>query len=227
MYGVKSASLAQRIVLAACAFAWLAVLWWLLAAGGLTHAGQWFGQSWQAGNAERRWLLGFCLTVYCLRLLLTEFVFLKRGVSWTEAFTIVPWLLMIFLLLGITGGTNENRAGVIVVFGAVLFALGSWMNTQAEWSRHIWKQRTENHGHLYTGSWFRFTRHPNYLGDLLLFSGLSLVAGAWLCVVIPMLMLVGFVFVNIPALDEHLQEHYGQEFEEYSRKTKKLVPFLY
>jgi protein-S-isoprenylcysteine O-methyltransferase Ste14 len=45
--------------------------------------------------------------------------------------------------------------------------------------------------------------------------------------VIPVLMLAGFVFVNIPVLDSHLHDHYGSAFDEYARRTRKLIPFLY
>jgi hypothetical protein len=46
-------------------------------------------------------------------------------------------------------------------------------------------------------------------------------AGAWLTAVIPVLMLAGFVSVNIPVLDSHLRDHCD------ARLTRKLIPFLY
>jgi len=49
----------------------------------------------------------------------------------------------------------------------------------------------------------------------------------WLTVIVPALMLAGFVSVNIPILDAHLREHYGTAFDEYARKTRKLIPFIY
>ena len=51
-------------------------------------------------------------------------------------------------------------------------------------------------------------------------------AGAW-TVTIPFLMLAGFVFVNVPALAEHLHEKYGSAFDEYATRTRKLIPFVY
>lgn len=227
MYGWQSASHAQRGTLTAMAGACVAMGWWLLAAGGLTQVGVWLGFAWHAGDGVRRLLLAVCFTVYYVRILFTQYVFLKRGMSWSEVFSIVPWLLFIFLLLSVAGGRNASPAGAMVVAGAVLFVAGSWMNTRAEWARHAWKQKAEHRGRLYTEGWFRYTRHPNYLGDLILFSGLCLIAGVWVSVVIPVVMLAGFVFFNIPILDEHLQEHYGQEFEAYARRTKKLIPFVY
>jgi len=54
-----------------------------------------------------------------------------------------------------------------------------------------------------------------------------MIAGAWATAIIPVLMLAGFVFVNIPVLDSHLRDHYGSEFDEYARRTSKLIPILY
>ena len=227
MYGLKSASRAQRAMLAVLFGALVAMAWWLLMARGVTQAGIWLGQAWHEGDSVRRMLLAVGFTVYYGRFLLAGFVFLKRGISWSEVFSIAPWLLVIVLLLSVEGGMNANPAGAAMAIGAGLFVFGSWMNTHAEWARHAWKQQPEHRGRLYTEGWFRWTRHPNYLGDVISFSGMCLIAGAWWTAVIPIVMLAGFVFFNIPILDAHLREHYGPDFEEYARRTKKLVPFVY
>ena len=141
-------------------------------------------------------------------------------------FTIAPWLLFIFLLLGIAGGTNPDAWGTAGYAGAALFLMGSWMNSYAEHARHVWKRQRENHGKLYTQGLFRYSRHPNYLGDLVSFSGLCLISGAWLTAMVPAVMLAGFVFVNIPALESHLHDKYGAAFDGYARRTRKLIPFV-
>ena len=142
-------------------------------------------------------------------------------------FTIAPWMLCIYLLLAISGGIDSRPAGIVAIIGTVLFVVGSWTNSQAEYARHVWKLRPVNRGRLYTQGLFRYSRHPNYLGDLISFSGICLISGAWVTTVIPVLMLAGFVFVNIPVLDSHLHDHYGSTFDEYAAHTRKLVPFLY
>lgn len=97
----------------------------------------------------------------------------------------------------------------------------------SEFARHVWKQRPENRGRLYTERLFRYPRHPNYLGDLISFSGICFISGAWVTAVIPILMFAGFVFVNVPLLDSHLHDRYGTAFDQYARQTKKLIPFVY
>lgn len=227
MYELRGACVAQRITLAALAGAWIVFAWWLLLGGGIETAREWFGWIGRPGNELRRVLLAAGFSIYYVRVLFTVFVFLKRGVSWSEAFTIAGWLLCIVMLLGIAGGTNSSAVGQIDVFGAVLFVVGSWMNSYSEYARHVWKQQPENRGHLYTEGLFRYSRHPNYLGDLISFSGLCLISGAWVTAAVPLLMLCGFVFVNIPVLDSHLHDRYGDAFDEYARRTRKLIPFVY
>jgi len=227
MYELGGASTAQRVTLACIAGIWVLLTWWMLAGGGLAAMGAWLGRDWRHGDTARRVCLAAGFTIYYFRILFTEFVFLKRGVSWTEVFTIAPWLLIIVLLLGIAGGTNVEPLGAAAVTGSALFIIGSWVNSYAEYARHVWKRRPENRGRLYTEGLFRHSRHPNYLGDLISFSGLCMISGAWVTAIVPPVMLAGFVFVNIPVLDAHLRDHYGTAFDEYARRTRKLIPFVY
>ena len=227
MYELQDASTAQRITLAIFVGIWIALAGWLLLGGGLSLVSHWFPWIGRAGDPLRRVLLFAGFAIYYLRILFTEFLFLRRGVSWSEVWTVAPWLLFIIVLLCLSGGTNPQSLGIAGIVGVVLFILGSWMNSYAEYARHVWKQQAENRGRLYTGGLFRYSRHPNYLGDLLSFSGLCLISGTWITVIVPLLMLAGFVFVNIPVLDSHLHDHYGSAFDDYARHTRKLIPFVY
>jgi protein-S-isoprenylcysteine O-methyltransferase Ste14 len=227
IYAARGSSMPQRIALTMTVGACVAVAWWLLAGSGLGSVGAWFGRDWNAGDRVRRLLLAVALSVYFVRLLFTQFVFLKRAVSWKEASMIGPWVLVIYLSFAIAGGTNGAPFGASGAIGILFFAVGSWVNSYAEYARHVWKQHPENHGRLYTSGLFRYSRHPNYLGDLISFSGLCLIADRWATIAVPLTMLAGFVFANIPALDEHLHDHYGPAFDEYASRTRKLIPFVY
>jgi protein-S-isoprenylcysteine O-methyltransferase Ste14 len=227
IYAAQGKSPSQRIFMTIAAGACLAAAWWILSGHAVESVGAWFGQRWQPGDPVRRFCLALALTIYFVRLLFTQFVFLKRAVSWSEALAIGPWILVIDLTLALAGGTNPAAFATAGVAGCALFAWGSWMNSSAEYGRHRWKQRPENRGHLYSLGLFRFSRHPNYLGDLVSFSGLCLIAGRWPTLLIPLIMLAGFVFVNIPMLDSHLHDHYGAEFDSYAARTRKLIPFVY
>lgn len=173
MYELSDRSMPQRVTLALALAGSVALASWLLVGDGSATAGAWLGFHWTAGNPLRRVCLAFALTIYFIRILFTEFIFLKRGVSWTEVLSIAPWIFCIYILLSISGGTNSAAFGAASFTGLSLFVLGSWTNSYAEYQRHRWKRCRENRGHLYTEGLFRFSRHPNYLGDLASFSGLE------------------------------------------------------
>lgn len=227
LYSARGASTAPRLTMALGAALWLALTLWLLLGNDLVTLTHLLGRSWPVATSLRRSLLAAALSIYFLRLLLTWFVFLKRGIRWAETLTIIPWLLLIDLTFALLGGLNPRPLGPSVLAAVALFLLGSWINSFAEYQRLRFKRDPAHRGRLYTGGLFRLCRHPNYLGDLLSFSGLALLAGRWPVFAIPILMFLGFVFSNVPALDAHLHRHYGPQFDAYAAHTPRLIPFLY
>lgn len=177
VYERQNVSSAQRLTLAVAVGIWLALALWLLLGDGLVILSARLNWVWRQGDPIRRACLGAALSIYYVRLLFTWFAFLKRGIGWSEALTIAPWALCIYLLIAIAGGTNQTTLGLPGYFGLVLFATGSWMNSYSEYARKAWKERLQNRGKLYTHGLFRIVRHPNYLGDLISFSGLCMVSG--------------------------------------------------
>ena len=217
MYELKGASTWQKLTLTGALALSTALFWGLLLGGGLKTL----------GDPQRRALLVTCWSIYGVRLLLTEWVFLKRGIDWKEVLAVGAWIPSIALLYSILGGRNPAPIGPIEIFGAVLYAFGSFVNTYSEYRRYVWKLRPENRGQVYTQGLFHYAVHINYFGDVVLFTGLSLVSGSPFTLLVPALMLAGFVFANIPVLDAHLHDKYGAAFDAYAAKTKKLIPLVY
>jgi protein-S-isoprenylcysteine O-methyltransferase Ste14 len=117
--------------------------------------------------------------------------------------------------------------GFVEVIGILLYLSGSYLNTQSEYHRHVWKLKAKNRGRLYTKGLFGLAMHINYFGDIILFTGLAAVTHSLSILVIPLIMTVNFIFNIIPSLDRYLEKKYKDEFITYARKTKKLVPLIY
>jgi len=227
IYAAGGKSNSQRVFMTLTVAACAGGAWWVLLGHVIPCTAARTGRDLLLGDENRRLCLGVALTIYFVRLLFTQFVFLKRAVGWSEAAAVGTWILSIYIVLAFAGATDAAPFTVGTGAGCLLFLLGSWTNSYAEYDRHIWKQRPENRGRLYTERLFRYARHPNYLGDLISFSGLCMIAGRWWTFAIPLIMLAGFVFVNIPMLDSHLRDHYGAAFDRYAGRTRKLIPFVY
>lgn len=166
--------------------------------------------------------------IYLVRLFVTEYVMVRRDFPWAEALAVGPWVVICQLTMAWTGGHNDAAVGVIAWAGVALYAAGSWLNTSSEAARKRWIAADPAHRRqVYTGHAFRYTRHPNYLGDSLLFTGFAMVAGSWWAALIPVIMTAMFVFMHIPRLDAHMAATRGQAWADYAARTRKLVPWVY
>ena len=151
--------------------------------------------------------------IYLLRTAFGTLVLLKRRFDPSEA-AIVTGLFMVFHL-GFAWLADRSHAslGLTAAVGAVLYLLGSFLNTGAEVGRHRFKLNPAHRGQLYTGGLFRLSMHVNYFGDSVLFTGFALLTGSPWALLVPAAMTAGFVFHHVPALDAYLAERYGAQFE--------------
>ena len=206
-------------------FTLLATSWLLLADYAISNT--WFRQYQLAGDPVRRTLLAFCLIIYVVRLQATVWIFQKRKWSWLETITITVFISVVLYAFAWAGGNRKQAVDAVEVIGISLYLLGSYLNTQSEYSRHVWKLKAENRGRLYTEGLFRLSMHINYFGDIVLFTGFAMVTHRPGMLVIPILMAVNFILFIIPSLDSYLEKKYKDEFRDYSRKTKKFIPLIY
>ncbi len=179
------------------------------------------------GNSDRQVALLACILVYVARAAATLFIFVKRKIPWWEAAWgggMIGLMLYLFLRSGLRA---PQPLALVDVVGLLLYVAGSYIGTASEYSRHVWKARSENQGHLYTEGLFKYCRHINYFGDLLLFGGCAILTRQLWTGIVPLAMAINFVVVLIPAHDAYLTNRYASEFGEYARRTKRLVPFLY
>lgn len=82
-------------------------------------------------------------------------------------------------------------------------------------------------GHkLVTNGPYRYLRHPRYLGIIMFYLGISLIFRSG----IPLIILgaiIGVLLWRIHDEEALLQHEFGKEWEAYSRKSWRLIPFVY
>ena len=227
VYRGKSASRGTKASLACLHLAIVTVAVWLLIGGGIGTIDALLTRSHQLAPAVRRDALAAAAGLYFLRTLLTLFVFMQRRMPWSEVVTIAVWIGAIDLLFAYFGGRNSAPFAAVGVIGIALLLAGSAINTGSEWQRHRWKRDPAHAGHLYTSGLFAYSRHINYFGDVVLFTGWALMTGRPPLLVIPAIMVAGFALVNIPAQDRYLAERYGDEYRQYADRVQRFVPFVY
>lgn len=146
-------------------------------------------------------------------------VFLLQGV--------VIWLLTLPQQIAMVTG-DQVAIGPLAWAGLALWLLGFFFETVGDWQLARFKADPANRGRVMdTGLW-RYTRHPNYFGELTQWWGLFLIAlaspWAWLGVVGP--LVYSYLVINVTGqatLDKKLSRE-KPGYAEYVRRTSGLIP---
>ena len=132
----------------------------------------------------------------------------------------------------ITGGTRAPL-GAIGIAGIAIWTSGMLIEGVADWQKSRFKNNPDNEGRfIQTGLW-AWSRHPNYFGEIVLWSGVAIVAipvlegWQWATLISP--LFVAFLLIRvsgIPLLEEKADKRWGGEddYEEYKRRTPVLIP---
>ena len=147
-----------------------------------------------------------------------------------QASTVAVVLLPVSYLLD---SEHPPRFEAWATAGTGLWLAGLVFETVADAQKSAFKSKDENRGRfIATGLW-RYSRHPNYFGEMLVWWGLfvytaPVLHGAAFAVVAgPVFITVLLLFVSgIPPLERSADEKHGNDpaYREYKRRTSVLVP---
>lgn len=86
--------------------------------------------------------------------------------------------------------------------------------------------RVENHKLIETGL-YKNIRHPGYLGQLIIFLGISISLSNWLSIILMMIpILTGYIY-RIKTEEKFMINQLGESYLNYKQRTKRLIPGIY
>jgi protein-S-isoprenylcysteine O-methyltransferase Ste14 len=86
--------------------------------------------------------------------------------------------------------------------------------------------KVANHKIIETGL-YKFIRHPGYLGQLIIFFGISTSISNWLSVLVMMIpVTLGYLY-RINVEESFMLENLGEDYLNYQKRTKRIIPFIY
>ena len=116
-----------------------------------------------------------------------------------------------------------DRLDLIVV---CVYVLGTIFHFGSDFQKHRFKQRPDSYGRgLDTGFW-GISRHPNYFGDFLIYIAFGLSAGNFWGFISPLANLAQYLGDAIPKSEKMSSERYGKAWEDYTQRTKSLIPYI-
>ncbi len=153
---------------------------------------------------------------FALRSLVT--IFLLQGV--------LAWVISLPLWVAATEGPGE--LGWVDAVAVALWLVGFVFEAGGDWQLSRFLADPSNRGKVMDRGLWRYTRHPNYFGDTVVWWSyfvLALPTGAWWTALGPLLMTVLIVKVSGVALTEKSMGSSSREgHEEYVRRTNAFIP---
>jgi steroid 5-alpha reductase family enzyme len=137
--------------------------------------------------------------------------------------------LTVIILLPVTLILTHHSADLtwLDALGAAVWLTGFVFEAVGDLQLARFKKDPDNRGRVITSGLWRYTRHPNYFGEVMLWWGVWLIAcsvpGGWKTVFGPATITALILFVSgIPLLERKYEGNL--EFREYRRRTSAFFP---
>ena len=144
-------------------------------------------------------------------------------VFWLQA--VVLWLVSLPLQASAYG---TDGLGLLDAVGVAVWSVGLFFESVGDLQLARFKAEPRNEGKVLDHGLWRYTRHPNYFGDFLVWWGFFLVAasgGAWWTVLSPLIMSVLLMKVSGVTLLERSLTDRKPEYEAYVKRTSAFFPW--
>lgn len=202
------------------------------------------------GNAVRQLLLAVLTTVWGVRLsiFLTWRNYGKgedpRYAQWRQTGGRWFWLTSLFkvfllqalflwvIALTIQAGqtsTSPPQVVLLDLLGATVWLVGFVFEAVGDWQLAKFKSNPANRGKVMKRGLWRYTRHPNYFGECLIWWGVFIIAFSdlhnWWTVISPVIVTLVLIKMTGIALTEKLIIEKRPEYLEYMKTTPAFVPW--
>ena len=161
---------------------------------------------------------------------------IKKSFSWFfMAFTVSGMWVSICALCALTGISNGIELTGVTYIGILLFISGITLEIVADSQKTKFRKIKDNKDKFITTGLWKYSRHPNYLGEIILWIGVALISYSSLTsnqlftLISPIFTYLLLVYVSgINLLEKSGERKWGNldKYKEYKRKTARLFWIL-
>jgi steroid 5-alpha reductase family enzyme len=131
-----------------------------------------------------------------------------------------------FVHASVYGGIFE--ASVLVIFGIVVWCVGYFFEVVGDYQLDTFLKNPENRGKIMNTGLWKYSRHPNYFGEVSMWWGIWLIVVTmplgYIAIISPLMITFLILKVSgIPMLEKSFDDNL--DFQEYKRKTNAFFPF--
>ncbi len=170
-----------------------------------------------------------------------DFRYQNMRKRWGTSFPTVKAFLNVFLMQGVLMyivslpiiafiDTPKNNVNLITILTIILWLIGAYFEVVGDAQLKRFKADPAHKGKLMMEGLWRFTRHPNYFGEALMWWSLTILIISvnpmlvW-TLVSPLLMNLLLVYVSgVPLLEKKYADR--ADFQAYAKRTNKFIPWF-
>jgi steroid 5-alpha reductase family enzyme len=136
-------------------------------------------------------------------------------------------MLLVASPIILVNSSPAEHIGLIDSFGIVVFLAGFAFESIADLQLIRFKKNPENAGHLISSGLWRFSRHPNYFGEALLWFGIWIITipevDGVFTILSPVLMTLLLRYVSgVPMLEKKYEGR--EDWEKYKKDVPPFIP---
>jgi protein-S-isoprenylcysteine O-methyltransferase Ste14 len=133
----------------------------------------------------------------------------------------VGWAYCLPLYFAVRRGDPLGTADAVAVG---VYLLGTVFHFGSDYQKRRFKLRSDTRGRILDTGFWALCRHPNYLGDFLIYVSFAVVGGSLWGWIGPVVNLAQYAFDAIPKNERWAANRYGTAWDNYRANTKAFIP---
>jgi steroid 5-alpha reductase family enzyme len=138
-------------------------------------------------------------------------------------------LLIVASPIVLVNRSLKTGLSLLDIFGVLIWCVGFSFESVSDYQLARFKQDPSHKGRIMTSGLWRYSRHPNYFGEVLLWWGIFIIALSveygWAALASP--LLVTFLLLKVSGVAMLEKKYTGHaEFEAYAKKTSAFIPWF-
>lgn len=149
--------------------------------------------------------------------------------SYLQVFLLQGFFLFLIIQPALLINNSHAEPGLLDILGVAVWVIGFYFESAADLQLKNFLADPKNRGHLMDRGLWKYSRHPNYFGEVTQWWGIWILAasipGGILTIIGPLTITWLILFVSgIPMLEK---KYSGRpDFEEYKKRTSVFIPWF-
>lgn len=130
------------------------------------------------------------------------------------------WVAPFILISGVLRNYPLEISVQLITISIIVYAIGIAIMIASDCQKNITLKLKKG---LITDGMFRYIRHPNYLGEMMIYSSFALLVGHWIPWAILAVWWIMVFFVNMMMIESSIARF--PDWEEYKGRTGMIIPW--